>query len=415
MSEDLEHEIFGGSSADIWSNCYGSYFLQIGMPPKVTTPSMELGTRVHAAGLEYYLKGYLEHKIKGTPWPLAAHVDTEVIEASLKIVDVVWEQVLFESITSKAYGIEEKYYLSKSLSMGGFIDLWVVYIDDKGKRVLVVFDYKNGRSVVPIKNNPQIAFYACCVLEALKKTGKTVDYVRGIIYQPNASDADEDPKTPYGYKETKFTPKQLEKFREKFLLAANEILIEKKSTFKVGSHCRWCRAQGKCEAYAKSYKKTTSLALLKTDPFEELPSPDVKGLTDEQLTTLVLNSDRIKKFLDEVKDYCIDRGLNKSPVAGLKCIAGRSQRKWKDGVDDSLLAEVANVTENPQVGIWNHKLKGILEIETLLSEAVGKKEAKVILEKYTEQSVPSTKLVSETDERTAIINSINLLKNTEVE
>lgn len=405
------HEELGGSWSDIWSACTGAYFLKKQMPPKTVSPAMELGTRVHAVGLEYYLKGFLQHKIEGSPWPLPPHSDKEVIEQSLLIVDVIWNHVFHESVTDKAYGIEDKFFLSKSLSMGGFADLWIVEIDDKGKKCLTLLDYKNGQTPVSIEAN-QFPFYICCIMEELKAHGKSIDYAWAYCYQPHTRIPNDDPTLPHGLKKIKYTAKQLEAFREKFFKAANDIMVHKKSTFKAGEHCRWCDAQGICATYKKQLSKTTSLKLLDDNPFDDVPAPE--SLTDEQLAGIIKQADRIRKFLESCEDYCKDRNLNKSPVAGTKCVYGRTQRKWKKEIEDSFIEKMGKDFQVPVSELVNIKLKGIGETEEILGKFMKKKDTKLFLDAYTEQSYPSIKLVVDTDPGEALQSGQSLLNMSEV-
>lgn len=405
---ERSHSLLGGSSASRWSNCTGSIALAEGLPKKMAGAAAELGTRAHEE-LDSYLTAFLSHKINGEG-PEAYEFkdkDPQIQELVQQTVEEMWKKVLGESITDKSYGIETKFVLNKSLDMYGSVDFWAIYIDDKGKKCGVIFDFKYGFHSVSVDKNAQLAYYACALQETLKQKGKSLDYIRGIIYQPRVHG--EDP-----YKETKFTAKQLETWQEKFISAGNNILVHKKFTFKAGPWCQFCEAQSICPTYKKSLTKTMSLKILDDDlHLEMFPKPET--ISDIEISKIVLNGDRIKKFIDSVKTYAIHRNLEGKNIPGTKCVLSRTRRGWKE--EEEVLETLSTVLNKEELdSLLVKKLKGITVTETLLAQKLGsKKEAKKLLDLVTEQSVPSVQLVSADDIRESVETTKDLLDDIKIE
>jgi hypothetical protein len=159
-----------------------SVVLSRDLPKEPASEAALEGTAAHEVA-EIFLTRFLHYKLTGEdlPW----HETTPELEAAAKdYIDVVWKSVLHEAITGKAYGLEDQFTLEAKLGMYGFIDFWAVYIDDRGKRVGVVVDFKYGFVEVEAEKNAQLAFYACAMREELTRAGKNLDYVRGVIFQP---------------------------------------------------------------------------------------------------------------------------------------------------------------------------------------------------------------------------------------
>jgi|GEM_PF-1126890 len=398
--KERPHALLGGSSADRWANCSGSVALCATLPEKAAGAAAEEGTQAHE-GLEQTLRSFLEYKTKGTPYLPCDSVSGEMREIVLQSVQVIWDKVLEESITDKAYGIETKLVIDLSLQMFGYLDFWCVYIDDKGKRAGVVFDFKYGFHNVQAEKNAQLAYYAVALQEALIKKGKPLDYCRGVIYQPRVYA--EDP-----YKETRFTASQLATWKQKFIKAGNDILVTKKTSFKAGSWCMWCKAQAICKTYKQNLSKNSSLRLLSEGEVIKNEWPTPEQVSDAEISKIVLHGEDIKKFVDSCREYATGRALQNKPIPGTKLVQGTSRRKWPEMQGDVFKA-LADKTSLSMVEFSNIKLKGITEITDILSTQMSKKEAKLFLDTLTEKSVPSLKLVGLDDKRPAFSESTTLL------
>lgn len=391
LSGDRPHAVLGGSGAHRWVQCSGS----ITFPPSPPGPAATEGTKAHEIA-EQMLRDHLDHKLTGDIHMRVWDGDPDMIEHARSYVDVVWKEVLEEVITGKAYGLEEKFSISPDLDMSGYVDFWCIYIDDRGRRTGVVVDYKYGFTHVPIERNPQLAFYSVGLREEVRKRGKDLDRVRGIIFQPRL--VGKDP-----YSETSFTGKQLDSWKSKFLKAGKSIFVDEKVKFKVGDWCKFCPGVGGgCKLYATTLDSKTSIALTTPD-VTTLPKPAV--ISDEVRGKILTYGDDIIEFIKAVKADSTQRAISGTPIPGWKPVHGPTRRKWQE--DESTISKVLG--SHGLSDIYNQKLKGITEIEKVLAKEHSKKGAEAILAGLTEQSAPSTILVEESDPRPSIRTMLDML------
>lgn len=321
------HAELGGSSAERWMICPGSYWLY-----KQVTGDEPLhintirGTKAHSVA-ESHLRAFLEQKILGESQVkiLAEEDDEELTVWAKDYVTDVWEKVLLFSATNKAFGVEDEFVLDKDLNMWGYVDFWCIYVDDKGKRVGVILDYKTGYHAVDVAKNAQLAFYAVALRKWVRSHGKDLDYVRTCVHQVTSN-----PK----YKEAKITSKQLDAWEKKFIKAAKTIYVDKRATFKCGEYCEFCKARGICKAYLNKVETAAQLRVSAASP-DILPK--VEALTDTQLCAISLNTSYVKAICDAVNAEIIARHNAGRPVAGVKVVRGAGKRKWKDIPETELM------------------------------------------------------------------------------
>lgn len=382
------HAPLSGSTAHRWPECFGSVALCKTVPPQEAGEAAKWGTFVHEIA-ERALKNFLNYKITGEyadPDWAKYYDDEDAVALAQSYVDCIWKDVLQQSLTGKAWGIEEEVCLDEHLGMWGIVDFWCIYIDDRGKKVLTVVDLKTGYHFVEVKKNPQFVFYGCSMIEEIKKKGKELDVLCTCVFQPRISHG-----SPF--RETSYTNKQVFNWRKKFFKAANAIL--KGSTkLKVGSWCTFCPAQGVCKAYIKSLSDESSLALL--DP-EKITFPVPETIPDDKLTLLLTHQDAIEDFLKAVKLYAIARAKNGKAIPGFKVINGPTRRTWIEDEKAVAACLEANGLENPFV-------KKLVTI-SVAEKAVGKDALRNIVT----TTKPSIILVSDTDPRPSIASAVELL------
>lgn len=400
------HAELGGSSASRWMNCPGSVFHLRDIPKQPAGPEATQGTKAHEAA-EIVLTDFLEHKVSGADPDIRAHLLTDnddILEAAYGYRDAIWTEILGEALTGKYYGLEERFTLDVNLGMFGTVDFWCVYIDDRGKRVGVIMDYKFGYIPVPAKGNAQLAFYAAALRREIRAGGKDLDYVIGGIYQPKAT-GDSALST------TKFTAKQLDVWEKKFLNAAHDIYVKKKAKFKAGEWCQYCDAKAVCKAYKASIQTKSSLKLIDPDEIE-FPTPET--VPDEQIAKIVLHSEEVKKFLKACSAYALSRFQSGKPLPGVKVVAGQSRRSWPKSQED--VDSIAQDLEGRGVDPFGPpKLKTITAIEKALSKEFDKDTAKQLVDSYCGESAPKPKLVPESDPRPAIPSNASLMMDEDEE
>jgi hypothetical protein len=380
------HALLGGSTAHRWSQCTSSVALIKSLPPQAPSAAASEGTRVHGL-VEKGLSSFLEYKVTGddtAPWALDCG-DDETAFTVTEYISTVWKEVLEQSITDKAYALEDTLVLDKSLDMWGSADFWAVYVNDKAQRAGWIVDFKNGFVEVPIEKNAQCAFYACALRKEIQSKGKNLDVVFAGIFQPASTKP---------WKVTKFTSKQLDTWEKRFYKAAETIFVTKKTKFKVGSHCKFCPAQAVCTAYVKETSTRTSLQLLNVNEVT-LPTPEL--LPDDTLRNIVFYGDMIEDFIKSVKAYAVTRFQARKPIQGVKIVETATRRAWEK--DEEMIA--ARLIDLGVTDPWAKKLIGITVAEKKLK---GK-----LPEDLCTRTTPSLTPVSADDPRPEAVPSVDLL------
>lgn len=386
---DRSHATFGGSTAHRWSNCYGSVALIKSVPPTAPGEAALWGTSVHEIAARA-LKDFLDFKTTGEPsdpdWE-KDYTDEEAIELAKGYVECIWKDVLQQSLTGKAWGIEEEVCLDEHLDMWGIVDFWCIYIDDRGKKVLAIVDLKTGYHFVEIKKNAQFLFYGCAMIEEIKKGGKNLDILRTCVYQPRLSHG-------AAFRENSYSSKQTDKATQRFFSAARAI-SEGKQKLKVGDWCQFCPAQAVCKAYAKSISDRSALTLL--DP-ATIKFPVPESLSEDTLVKLLEHGDEIEDYLKAVKLYAIAKCKNGGGIKGFKIVNGPTKRCWIE--DEKSVA--ATLTS---LGIKEPFRPKLITI-TAAEKFVKKEQLRDIVTTTT----PSIILVPDTDPRPSVASAVELLK-----
>lgn len=391
---DRSHAPLGGSSAHRWANCPGSISLCAMVDPEPPSAAALGGTAAHEVA-EKMLALFLDYRITGDQAKAhtVIHADTDLLVAGKDYVDIVWKEVLNEALTGKAYGLEDKFTLNDHLGMFGFVDFWSVYIDDRGKRVGAIVDFKYGHHEVHAEKNAQLAFYACSLREELRRGGKDLDYVWGYIFQP---------KVEPSFKRVKFTAKNLDTWRKKFFKAAEEIFVTQKPKFKVGDWCQFCQGKALCKAYTKEAQSKTALMLVEPETdLNSLPVPEV--LTDEAIVKVILHGGMIEEFISACRKHALNRARNGKGLPGVKLVSGASRRKWKPNT-----AEVADILTKHGVKPFEENLINLGDAEKQLV-ALGRKkaDAKELVSALCDSTTPPILLVAEDDPRPKLIQGVD--------
>lgn len=362
---------------------------------KAPTVAMLEGTKTHEIA-EIGLADYLNHRIEGTDPDIRIALllsgDPEREERVRGYIQSVFEQALEGSVSGKAYEIEGKVSINEDFGIFGYADFWAAYKDNKGRRAAIVVDLKDGREIVEAET-PQLKFLASGLLEEFRRDGIELDYVRAAIYQPRAT---EDKR----YTEVKYSAKQLDTFKSKVLKLAEQVYIKQKYKFKTGKWCRYCKCQEICPEYGKSLENKTSLKLLDTKAVV-FPTPET--IPDETLRNIVLHKKAFEDFLKAAYKHVMARAIGATPIEGLKLVEGRGRRK----IDESREEEIKVFFKSKGIEPFKQKLKGITELK---NELHAKKEKKTLVDSYCTEPQRKLILVDESDERPAVANALDLLK-----
>jgi len=390
-----KHLECGGSAAHRWPRCSGSIYLGRKAPKTPPGKAALRGTDTHEL-VATCISDFLDHKLLGTDpekkyKEAKAFRDEQQIRDTEFCRDYIWNEVLENSVTNKAWAIEEFLIHAECKKMGGTADFWCAHINDKGQRVLHVVDYKNGVDPVPATHE-QIPCYGSCIRSQLRKKGKDIDRLIGHIVQPNSLDGKK-------VKVKAYTPKQLDAKEEWFKKALHRIYVEKKCQFKVGYWCKWCPGWGICEKYAEKKEKDTGLSLL---TFEKTKLPDISSLSEEQVVALALHKQDLIDLCKACTAVVIGQHTAGNPYPGCKVVTNNPNRripaKNKPKLEKKLKKKGFDDDE-----IYKKSLRGIGDLEKLL----GPK--KKLLEKYIERGKPTASVVPEDDPREAAADITDLL------
>lgn len=402
VHSDRPHGELSSSWAPVWVNCHGAYALIKSLGHIPPTEKMMRGTYVHEV-CDKILTNFLAFKEDGAfREPIVA--DAEALERAQEWVDIIWKEVLEESLTGKAYDIEALITISKEMGMFTYADFLALWTDDRGKRKAYVVDYKNGYSIVGAKGNYQLAFCGVAARCEVRKMGKDLDYVDVAIFQPNSPD--EKP-----WKTARFTAKQLDVWEEKFLKAGHEILVKKSTKLKKGKWCGNCKARGICPEYGKKLERDSQIKLLDTK--DSFTLPEVEKLPAEQRGLIAKHADVLIDFIKEVKKSVLRDLMQGVEYKDLKAIQGSGRRAWiKD--EEAINKTFAHYLSNVEVDfLYTQKLNNFGAVEKQLIKLIGKKDTDIIMAQVTQKSPGSLKLVDIDDPRPPAKNLLSLLDDEE--
>jgi len=366
------HAKLSASGSFKWLVCTPSAELEKDIPDKDTGFSEE-GTKAHNV-LEHMLNLYLHGEMPETYWQLNAS------QEMLDYVSLVFDRAvdLIEDARARCQDpvilVEKKLDFSPWVPEGfGTGDL-VIITDD----IVEVADLKYGKGVpVSAENNSQARLYG---LGAYNELSHLYDIrrVRTHIWQPRLD----------SWTTEELTVEELLAWAKNEVVPKAQLAWVGEGELVPGEHCTssFCRARFTCPARAKQGKELVEASFA-------LQPPDM--LTPEQLEKVLTKADQVIRWLNDVKEWSLDRAKAGHPPAGFKLVAGRSNRRYEsnDAVVDALLA--AGVEEDL---IYDRSLIGITAMEKLL----GKKKFAEILGKHIEKPEGKPTLVPASDPRPAI-------------
>jgi len=223
------HAKFAPSKAERWVACPGSVKLSEGYPDK-QTPAALSGSKTHSC-LERILKNGLG-KIEATKRFLLKSYDPDTVkravDAALHIFMRVGKHEVLESeSTVKMDFIHPDFW--------GTLDAAV--IEHFG--MLQIIDFKDGKGVVEVEENPQLISYA---IGKAHEHHYNFDRIRLSIIQPNAYHRDGT------IRNWDCPPSTLHEWTKRFREAVKEAL-GKNARLRAGVHCYYCPAKNECPAF----------------------------------------------------------------------------------------------------------------------------------------------------------------------
>lgn len=322
MSEIKTHSKLSASGAHRWFECPGSVALCDLIPPKPDSEFSTEGTNAHAF-MEFLLKR------SGVTGPAAlpnaryyigkekeCKLDFKISEEMADHVQAFVDRVLwqFHQLPGAELLVEKRFHL-KHIHPDLFGTADVVLVQPFGK--IYVIDFKYGAGIgVEVEENPQLLYYGLGASH-----GEDFSEIVLAIFQPR-HDHEAGP-----WREWATSPEYMTKFAKTLKQKAIETQ-KPDAPFSEGEHCRFCNAAGVCP---QLHKKAITAA--QTDfASEKAKLPEVKTLTDEQISRVVQGKKLIQNWLDSVEEVAFLKLMSGQKIDGLKLVRGRGRREWNDEI-----------------------------------------------------------------------------------
>lgn len=358
-----KHALLSASAAHRWLECPPSVRLCEHMPDE-TSIYAEEGTLAHQICEEklLVLKGEL------------SEVKTEPKDAEMqRCTDLYRDFVEEEWNAAKSKTKDAALFIEQELQFGeyvpeGFGTSDAVIVSDD---TLEVIDFKYGKGVpVDATNNPQLRLYALGAYAALSAL-YDFKYVVTAVVQPRIDRMGSE----------KLTVEELLTWAEEYVKPRAKLAYEGKGEFKVGDHCRFCKAGATCRARVEDAFKIIDLS--ETQP---------ATIGDDEVPDILDKLDNAEKWIESMRQYAERRALEGMKWRGYKVVEARTQRKIINQLEAMSVLEEAGYS---QEDVTTVKLKGIGELEKLL----GKSDFKELLSGFVVKPQGAPTLVKDTDKR----------------
>lgn len=361
------HALLGPSGAKRWMSCPPSARLEEQFPDSSSEYADE-GTLAHslAETILRYNNGEISkkafstrlNKIKADP-----QYNKEMQDYIEDYTQRVWELAneMKASCPDALILFEQRLDFSEYVPDGFGRGDVVIVADD----LINVIDLKYGKGVgVSAVDNPQLRLYG---LGAYLEHAMLYDIqrIRMTIIQPRLENISTEELTAeelLSWVETEVRPKAA-------------LAYAGQGDFKVGDHCRFCKARVTCRARADY-----NLELSKLD------FADPALLTNEEIGEVLRRADELEHWVKDITGYALAEALKGTKYEGWKLVEGTSRRKYTDQDEISMRLTTEGWKDSeiykPQelIGITEMtKLIGKKKFEELLAGLVIKPEGKATL------------------------------------
>lgn len=406
------HAKLSPSSAERWMNCSGSVRL-IGDTPNTAGPAAWLGTAVHKV-IEVMIDAHESDASRYKNWLAYVHKpgsdETQLIAPGGKIpnfkVPGDWQMFVIDD--AAVYGaqvfidevrrvqeelFEPEIHSERFLDMtwldsrlGGTADVTLV------ESWIHLFDYKNGRVVVEVRDNDQFLNYSVGLLHEHPEAEGVVIHV----IQPNAVHEDGIIRT------AQYTRAEINEYAKKLKKAA-EATSKPNAPLRAGSWCQYCPAKINCPEFSNLAREQAA-ADFANEPEEPLPLPTVESEGADYLVALARKA-RWIPLLDawarDVRKTIMNELQTGAIVPGWKLVRGRSNRAWNiiDGDEDAFVIELCKQAELHDTDLYTQKLKSPAQVEKLGAGPDCKKLIKEVVKKLTHKPPGRLAIAEESDER----------------
>lgn len=339
MAERRAHSWLGGSGADRWLHCPGSF--------KLIQEAYDKGLIDGDGGTDYAAQGTAAHKLaeaclnsRKDAWEFVGQdfngvmvvPDTEAV--SLVDPNVVQEYVDYvRSLAARAdwsaveVAIGQTYrpneYFYGYADFVAFVPPGAGHADDG----LHVVDHKHGAGIgVPAVNNPQLMYYAWGVLNEIPLHTPPLMPVHLTIFQPRYKRGDASEENTWST-----TVGDLTKWATEVLLPGMQKAIQSQNPreeLAIGSWCRFCplMREGLCPAVNQAVEDVAAMA----------DKEKVENMTPEQVDLYYQ-----KALVAKMAIRLIEKKAETLLMAGgemkfAKLVHKRANRAWKEGAEEKL-------------------------------------------------------------------------------
>lgn len=311
------HSKLGGSSAKRWMNCPGSVDLIARHPPPEDSGSEYAaeGTQAHALAA-HCLENDLDAWEALADYPLLSFDDVGAIQSYLDYVRSLPGRRDIE-VSFHRPELHEHYY--------GTVDAAVYSATGGTDIVLEVVDFKFGQGVyVPAVDSEQLLYYAAGYIAGDFDFWPDEGTVRLTVVQPRL---DWSGDTIRSWDTTVKAIKDWLSFA--CLPAMHRVSMDSDAPdeFNIGDWCQFCPAKLYCPAQQDAL---TALEELR----QRVQSPS--DMPDETLGMLFEMAEKVKGYQKAVRDEVQRRMMNRGNVPGIKLVAGKADRVWKDEAEARL-------------------------------------------------------------------------------
>lgn len=366
------HSLLSPSSAERWLNCPPSARMSEQFPEEISVYADE-GTTAHALG------------------------EIKLLRAFEKITEEEFQERLQELKQDKYYSDEMEectdYYLSvvkslqneepKIFEVEQSLDLSEYIPDGQGtadclfieNTTLNIVDYKHGKGVlVEAPYNEQLELYALGAYLIYSILYDIKD-VQMTICQPRKSNVSS----------FRMTVADLLNFGDKVKKIA-PIAWKGQGFCNAGRWCKFCKALPVCEAQAERVRI-----------IKDKINNDINCLSDDELVEILDISDPVINFLQNAKNYAMNRIIDGYELNGYKVVEGRSRRIFSD---ENKAIQIASELI-PSEELYEKKLISLANIEKLVGKKTFAEKFKSVI--YTPQGSPT--LVKADDKRVDYIKN----------
>lgn len=334
---ELEHSPLGGSGANRFMKCAGSFLLhrsllEAGEFENIESEFARLGTAAHEVGalcLQKQKEPYEFIGWKVGPYTVGQEIDPNALAVYVNECERIYPR------DGKGTAVIETTFHRPNIHplLKGTVDFgyW------SAKRGLHIRDYKNGEGVgVAAPNNKQLLYYGYTMAESYAWLGenapKDLPVTLGIV-QPNFYGVFEAPdvwETKLGH--------VLEWGRDELVPHMKKLSATKdihESDFVPGDHCQFCPVILECPKAQKAYQamvKGSDEIIVLQDKTESIAM-----LTNEELDAYYGQITLAGKFINALKTTVQARLIGGARLENAKLVEKRTNRVWKQGAQTELV------------------------------------------------------------------------------